>query len=166
MLALSVGCKPKTEAAAEDASATATSSAMATPTASSAAKAPEKAPVHSAAVAASATPSPSASAGGTTYVWSDAAVVEGTLLQKQIEYSPGPVPVVVFDHPITIKAKPGDSTPTLANAKEAWLSYNKIDKAAVAKLVGKKVTYRGTLEPMQTAHHYSNPWLDGTVTAR
>lgn len=54
----------------------------------------------------------------------------------------------------------------LPAAREAWLSYNKADKASVAKLIGKKVTYKGTLEPSQTAHHHSNPWLDGTVTAR
>jgi hypothetical protein len=147
-----IGCKPKTDAAPEDAGAIAMPAPK--PSATVAASAPTAAPSASAAPA------------GGAYFWNEVAVVEGTLVQKQIEYSPGPVPVVVFDHPITIKPKAGDSTPALAGAKEAWLSYNKIDKAAVAKLVGKKVTYRGTLEPMQTAHHYSNPWLDGTVTAR
>jgi hypothetical protein len=158
LVALLAGCQPNNKAT-DDAGATTTPSATATAALS--------VPAPSASVVASAQPpAPAASAKGAAYVWSQEAVVEGMLVQKQLEYSPGPVPVVVFDHPITINPKAGDSTPTLANAKEAWLSYNKIDKAAVAKLVGKKVTYRGVLEPMQTAHHYSNPWLDGTVTAR
>lgn len=171
LLLLPVGCKPTSDVApASGVSGVTTTAASATPapTVASAAPAPTAAPTHSATVAASAkAPSPSSSAAGAGYFWNEpTVVVEGTLVHKLSEFSSAPVPVVVFDHPITIKPKAGDDTPPLVGAKEAWLSYNGIDKAAVTKLYGKKVTYKGALNPSQTAHHLSNPWLDGTITAR
>lgn len=161
LVALAVGCTPK-EATATDAGAMATASATAAVTAAA-----PPATMSAAAPAHAPAPAPSASAAsGTGYFWNEQTVIEGTLVSKQIQYSNGPVPVVVFDHAITIKPKAGDDTPALPGAKEAWLSYNGIDKAAVTKLIGKKVTYKGMLNPSQTAHHLSNPWLDGSVTAR
>lgn len=100
------------------------------------------------------------------YPWSPVIVqVPGKLVRKQLEYSGGlNVPVVVFDPPIRMQERPGMGSRGLV--REAWLSYNGISKDEVNKLIGKKVLYKGELNPMQTAHHMSDPWLDGTVVAR
>lgn len=126
---------------------------------------------HDAAPRASASSVPSAAASGgqpVVFAFPEIVTLTGTLQQRPIGYSPGPVPVVVFDAPFRLESKVGAPAQTspLPDVREAWLSYNNADKASVAKLVGKKVTFHGTVNRMETAHHHSDPWLDGKVTAR
>lgn len=149
---------PNTAAASNDAA----SAAPAAPSAAAASNDAAK-PGDDAGVAAAASAKPASN----VYPWEPAIVeIPGRLVRKPVAYSNGPVPVVVFDEPIRIET-PGDAPErTRKNVTHAWLSYNGISKEEVNKLMGKKVTYKGMLNHMGTAHHLSDPWLDGTVTAR
>ncbi len=163
---------PQSDAAASS-TATPTATTTATPTASAL---PTVTANPSAAVASSDAAAPPGDAGlaattpaGSTsnvYPWEPAIVeIPGRLAREPVAYSNGPVPVVIFDKPIRIET-PGEPDRVLPRVTKAWLSYNGISKDEVDKLMGKKVTYKGALNHMGTAHHLSDPWLDGTVTAR
>lgn len=164
---------PQSDAAASStATPTATATATAKPTASAlptvtanpsaAAASNDAAPPGDAGLAAT-TPAGSTS---NVYPWEPAIVeIPGRLAREPVAYSNGPVPVVIFDKPIRIET-PGEPDRVLPRVTKAWLSYNGISKDEVDKLMGKKVTYKGALNHMGTAHHLSDPWLDGTVTAR
>lgn len=162
-----VGCKDGASSASAEPQPSASPSAA--PIVSVATSASAPAVVSAVASAAVAPRASSRATGGQVYHWDpEPSTIPGSLVIKQIQWSDGPVPVVVFDAPIRVEGKPGETggAPPMAGVKEAWLSYNEMKKADVLKLVGKKVTFQGTLNPAQTGHHLSDPWLTGKLTAR
>jgi hypothetical protein len=108
---------------------------------------------------------PAASASGSVYGWSDVVSLTGTLIEKEVLSARGgsiKTTFLVLDVPISVHDKSGEKLGNCDGERELW--YAAEGKPSAPGIVGKRVTFRGRLNPMQTAHHHSNVWLTGDVT--
>jgi hypothetical protein len=119
---------------------------------------------------ASASPVATTSAGGpasgTVHGWSEEVTLTGTLIEKEVLSAKGGSIKTTFlklDAPIGVHDdKSGEKLGNYDGERELW--YARDGKPVPPGILGKRVTFRGRLNPMQTAHHHSNVWLTGEVT--
>ena len=97
---------------------------------------------------------------GKVYDYKDTVTLTGTIVQRSVESSRGgafDTQFLILDTPISVHGDPGYDHD---NERELWYAGTSDAKA----LVGKRVVYKGGLEPMRTGHHHSNVWLTGDLT--
>ena len=117
-------------------------------------------------VSAAAPESAPAAASPKVYRWTDEVTLTGTLVEKEVLSAKGGSIKTTFlelDAPISVHDEPsGEKFGTYDGERELW--YAKDGKPLPPDMIGKRVTFHGRLNPMQTGHHHSNVWLTGDVT--
>jgi hypothetical protein len=151
--------RPAKEEPAAARTAPETSVTRATVTTATASASASAAPARASASAA-------ASAGpgrATVYRWSDPVTLTGTLIEKEVLSAKGGSLETTFlklDRPISVHDKPGEQFGSYDGESELWYAGESKD---ASRLIGKRVTFKGSLNPMQTGHHHSNVWLTGDL---
>lgn len=99
--------------------------------------------------------------------WTDQVTLTGRLVKKDVLSARGgtiKTTFLILDEPISVEDTPGAAPAETFGSYEAERELWYAGATDTASLLGKRVTYRGPLNPMQTGHHHSNVWLSGDLT--